>query len=93
MGNCQAAEASTVLIERPGGTVQRMYWSVSAHEVMAANPGHYVAAFVAPPTVTETGAHVRHLKLLRPDDTLRIGHVYRLVSFEEYYSLNLAIEI
>nr|XP_029124180.1 uncharacterized protein LOC114912643 [Elaeis guineensis] len=26
---------------------------------------------------------VRHLKLLRPDDTLHIGHVYRLVSFEE----------
>ncbi|XP_020242782.1 uncharacterized protein LOC109820999 [Asparagus officinalis] len=28
-------------------------------------------------------APVKHLKLLRPDDTLHIGHVYRLVSFEE----------
>ncbi|XP_045090214.1 uncharacterized protein [Aegilops tauschii subsp. strangulata] len=28
-------------------------------------------------------APVKHLKLLRPDDTLLLGRVYRLVSFEE----------
>lgn len=86
MGNCQAAEAATVVIQHPGGggKVDRIYWSVSASEVMNANPGHYVAHVVATPTVTaESGAPVKQLKLLRPDDTLVMGQVYRLVSFED----------
>ncbi|CAA7393619.1 unnamed protein product [Spirodela intermedia] len=88
MGNCQAAEAATVLIQHPGGKVQRMYWAVAASEVMSANPGHYVAVMLtAPPPAAAAGngpsTTVRHLKLLRPDDTLRVGHVYGLISFEE----------
>lgn len=85
MGNCQAAEAATVLIQHPGGgKVDRIYWSVSASEVMNANPGHYVAHVVATATATaESGAPVKQLKLLRPDDTLVMGQVYRLVSFED----------
>ncbi|XP_058069783.1 uncharacterized protein LOC131218919 isoform X2 [Magnolia sinica] len=84
MGNCQAAEAATVVIQRPGGVIQRIYWSVSANEVMASNPGHYVAVVTASVTArSETGVPVKQLKLLRPDDTLHIGHVYRLISFEE----------
>ncbi|KAL6498196.1 hypothetical protein OROGR_028593 [Orobanche gracilis] len=86
MGNCQAAEASTVVIQRPGGgnSVERIYWSVRAREVMSSNPGHYVATVVAcPATRTEGGASVKQLKLLRPDDTLILGHVYRLISFED----------
>ena len=43
MGNCQAAEAATVVVQQPGGRVQRLYWATSAAEVMRANPGHYVA--------------------------------------------------
>uniref|UniRef100_A0A1D1YSX1 UPF0213 protein SG0387 n=1 Tax=Anthurium amnicola TaxID=1678845 RepID=A0A1D1YSX1_9ARAE len=95
MGNCQAAEAATVVIQHPGGKVERVYWSVSASDVMGSNPGHYVAAVLAAPPHAAPGHGsrgpgpdapadpVRHLKLLRPDDTLHIGHVYRLVSFEE----------
>ncbi|WOK95449.1 hypothetical protein Cni_G04156 [Canna indica] len=98
MGNCQAAEAATVLIQHPGGKVERAYWSLTASHVMASNPGHYVAAVIvttAPPYAAANStsaaassrargdAHVKHLKLLRPDDTLHIGRVYRLVSFEE----------
>lgn len=84
MGNCQAAEAATVLIQYPGSNkVERIYWSVSAHEVMTSNPGHYVALLIASPTMkSENGAPVKQLKLLRPDDTLLIGQVYRLISFE-----------
>ncbi|RWR82473.1 DUF4228 domain-containing protein [Cinnamomum micranthum f. kanehirae] len=82
MGNCQAAEAATVVIQRPGGAVERIYWSVSANEVMASNPGHYVAV-VTVSSRSENGVPVKQLKLLRPDDTLHIGHVYRLISFEE----------
>lgn len=87
MGNCQVAEAATVVIQRPGGgggTVERVYWSVPAREVMAANPGHYVAAVTAV-VAGPDGAPVRQLKLLRPDDTLTIGHVYRLICFQGWF--------
>ena len=87
MGNCQAAEAAAVLIQQPGGKVERMYWAIAAGEVMKANPGHYVAAVLATPPGAPAAektsqAPVRHLKLLRPDDTLCLGRVYRLVTFE-----------
>ncbi|KAJ3673947.1 hypothetical protein LUZ60_005939 [Juncus effusus] len=106
MGNCQAAEAATVVIQHPDGKIERVYWSVSASHVMASNPGHYVAVIITSPhpsNKSSTGEAsrrtaggqpsrkttgggrpaVKHLKLLRPDDTLLMGHVYRLVSFEE----------
>ncbi|KAL0350483.1 UNVERIFIED_CONTAM: hypothetical protein Sradi_4197500 [Sesamum radiatum] len=85
MGNCQAAEAATVVIHHPGGNkVERIYWSVSANEVMRSNPSHYVAMVIASPAArTENGTPVKHLKLLRPDDTLLLGQVYRLISFED----------
>nr|XP_027192341.1 uncharacterized protein LOC101503782 isoform X2 [Cicer arietinum] len=84
MGNCQAAEAATVVIHHPGNKIERIYWSVSAHQVMNSNPGHYVALIVSSPTLkSENGAPLKHHKLLRPDDTLLIGHVYRLISFED----------
>lgn len=84
MGNCQAAEAATVVIQHPGGNkVQRIYWSVSANEVMNSNPRHYVAVVIASPAAkSENGTPVKRLKLLRPDDTLLLGQVYRLISFE-----------
>jgi hypothetical protein len=90
MGNCQAAETATVLIQHPGGgRTERAYWALSAGAVMAANPGHYVAAVITVPQPGGAGdgaasaaAPVKHLKLLRPDDTLQLGRVYRLVSFE-----------
>ncbi|KAL3526897.1 hypothetical protein ACH5RR_011553 [Cinchona calisaya] len=85
MGNCQAAEAATVVIQHPAGNkVERIYWSVSANEVMSSNPGHYVALVISSPTArTENGTPVKQLKLLRPDDSLLMGQVYRLVSFED----------
>ncbi|KAM3230370.1 hypothetical protein ACQJBY_060888 [Aegilops geniculata] len=88
MGNCQAADAAAVVIQHPAsGRSELAYWSLPAGEVMAANPGHYVAAVItAPHTASSEGggaAPVKHLKLLRPDDTLLLGRVYRLVSFEE----------
>lgn len=83
MGNCQAAEAATVVIQHPGNKIERIYWSVSAQEIMTSNPGHYVALVVTSPTLkSENGTPLKQLKLLRPDDTLLIGHVYRLISFE-----------
>lgn len=85
MGNCQAAEAATVVIQHPGNQkIERIYWSVSAHEIMNSNPGHYVALLLTSSTMkTENGNPIKQLKLLRPDDTLLIGHVYRLITFED----------
>ncbi|WOK92367.1 hypothetical protein Cni_G01058 [Canna indica] len=93
MGNCQAADAATVVIQHPDGKLEKAYWSLPATQVMAANPGHYVAVIITVPHAPSTSDHgggatgdrkpARYLKLLRPDDTLLIGHVYRLVSFEE----------
>ncbi|CAL1380888.1 unnamed protein product [Linum trigynum] len=84
MGNCQAAEAATVVIQHPAeNRVDRFYWSVSALEVMNSNPGHYVA-LVAPSAKTEYATTpVKQLKLLKPSDTLLLGQVYRLISFED----------
>ncbi|XP_021273925.1 uncharacterized protein LOC110409035 [Herrania umbratica] len=84
MGNCQAAEAATVVIQHPGNKIERIYWSVSANEVMSTNPGHYVALVVTSPTLkNENGMPLKQLKLLKPDDTLIMGQVYRLISFED----------
>uniref|UniRef100_A0A0E0M6T9 Uncharacterized protein n=1 Tax=Oryza punctata TaxID=4537 RepID=A0A0E0M6T9_ORYPU len=73
-----------------GGRVERAYGALSAAAVMAANPGHYVAEVVrpvatAPATASAASAPAarRRLKLLRPDDTLVLGGVYRLVTFED----------
>ncbi|PIA29398.1 hypothetical protein AQUCO_06000043v1 [Aquilegia coerulea] len=83
MGNCQAAEAATVVIIHPENKIERIYWSVSANQIMNSNPGHYVAHLVTSLTAkSEDGKPLKQLKLLRPDDTLLIGQVYRLISFE-----------
>ncbi|GFY93716.1 hypothetical protein Acr_09g0001620 [Actinidia rufa] len=84
MGNCQTAEAATVIIQHPGDKVERIYGSVSAHEVMYSNPGHYVAlVFTSPAEDSDNGVAAKRLKLLRPGDTLLMGQVYRLISFED----------
>ncbi|KAJ3700610.1 hypothetical protein LUZ61_004315 [Rhynchospora tenuis] len=87
MGNCQAAEVATIVIQHPGGKVERLYWSTSAAEVMRNNPGHYVALVTL--RVVESngsgGKQVRltRVKLLKPKDTLLLGQVYRLITSEE----------
>ncbi|KAL5231700.1 hypothetical protein ABZP36_030476 [Zizania latifolia] len=97
MGNCQAAEAAAVVIHHPsgggggggggGGRVERAHGAVSAAAVMAANPGHYVAAVVPAPPPPAAAPVRRRLKLLRPDDTLVVGGVYCLVSFEDVLTM------
>ncbi|KAJ0961416.1 hypothetical protein J5N97_000371 [Dioscorea zingiberensis] len=91
MGNCQATDAATVVIQHPDAKVEHVFWSLSAGDVMASHPGHYVAVIITSPKPSSTSSStssssaslVKHLKLLRPDDTLHVGHVYRLVSFED----------
>uniref|UniRef100_A0ACD5XWT2 Uncharacterized protein n=1 Tax=Avena sativa TaxID=4498 RepID=A0ACD5XWT2_AVESA len=96
MGNCQAAEAAEVIIQHPGGKVDRLYWPTPAADVMKTNPGHYVALVIlrlSPDDKALTGAEaaaagagaakITRVKLLKPKDTLHLGQVYRLITAQE----------
>ncbi|WOL12141.1 hypothetical protein Cni_G20906 [Canna indica] len=89
MGNCQASEAATVVIQHPGGRVEKLYWPTSAADVMKSNPGYYVALVTL--YVSEerqdaaAGGTIRltRVRLLKPKDMLLLGQVYRLITSEE----------
>ncbi|KAK7386906.1 hypothetical protein VNO78_27274 [Psophocarpus tetragonolobus] len=88
MGNCQAVDAAALVIQHPSGRIERLYWSVSASEVMRTNPGHYVSLII--PLAVPEGQNQEHkavlltrVKLLRPNETLTLGHAYRLVTTQE----------
>ncbi|XP_022933526.1 uncharacterized protein LOC111440926 isoform X2 [Cucurbita moschata] len=52
MGNCQAIDAATLVIQHPSGKVDKLYWPVTAREIMKMNPGHYVALLISTTMVT-----------------------------------------
>lgn len=91
MGNCQAVDAAALVIQHPCGKQERMYWSISASEVMKMNPGHYVSLIIPLPVSDDDQENpdgkktVRftRVKLLRPTDTLVLGRAYRLVTTQE----------
>ncbi|KAJ8439501.1 hypothetical protein Cgig2_007018 [Carnegiea gigantea] len=91
MGNCQAVDAAALVIQHPSGKVERMYWPVKANEVMKMNPGHYVFLIIplslsdSERALSDQKKAVRYtrVKLLRPSDTLILGHAYRLVTSQE----------
>lgn len=90
MGNCQAIDAAALVIQHPNGRIERLYWPVTASEVMRMNPGHYVSLIIPLPSssVSDEDKQPDHqktvrftrVKLLRPSDTLSLGHAYRLVT-------------
>ncbi|KAL9683289.1 hypothetical protein QQ045_015109 [Rhodiola kirilowii] len=98
MGNCQAVDTASLVIQHPGGKSERLFWSITASQIMKSNPGNYVALLITTTTTTTTtttssavtggGAdrstvRITRVKLLRPTDTLILGHVYRLISTQE----------
>ncbi|KAL7171405.1 hypothetical protein ACSBR2_036122 [Camellia fascicularis] len=88
MGNCQAVDAAALVIQHPSGRLERMYWSISASEVMKMNPGHYVSLIIPLPNSDEENTDDRtvrftRVKLLRPSDTLVLGRAYRLITSQE----------
>jgi len=88
MGNCQAVDAAALVIQHPSGKIERLYWPVSASEVMRTNPGHYVSLIIplaVPPDQGQINQEQKavlftRVKLLRPNETLTLGHAYRLVT-------------
>ncbi|CAL0325373.1 unnamed protein product [Lupinus luteus] len=99
MGNCQAIDTATIVIQQPNGKVEKMYWPVSASEVMKTNPGHYVVLLISTTLCTSKdkdncpnksdnnninkSVRLTRIKLLKPTDTLVLGQVYRLISAQE----------
>ncbi|KAJ8773858.1 hypothetical protein K2173_008321 [Erythroxylum novogranatense] len=88
MGNCQTIDAAALVIQHPHGKIERLYWPVTASEVMKMNPGHYVSLIIPLPVSGEENQEQKvvqftRVKLLRPSDTLSLGHAYRLVTTEE----------
>ncbi|KAK2408149.1 D-ribose-binding periplasmic protein [Trifolium repens] len=93
MGNCQAIDAAALVIQHPSGKIERLYWSVSASYVMRANPGHYVSLIMPLPQEQEghnsnnnevkKAVLFTRVKLLKPEDTLTLGHAYRLITTQE----------
>ncbi|VVA26087.1 PREDICTED: DUF4228 [Prunus dulcis] len=94
MGNCQAIDAAALVVQHPSGKIERMYWPISASEVMRLNPGHYVSLIIPLPVSDQHQEEVENqehnktvrftrVKLLRPNETLALGHAYRLVTTQE----------
>ncbi|KAK8529475.1 hypothetical protein V6N13_102390 [Hibiscus sabdariffa] len=85
MGNCQAIDAAALVIQHPCGKIERLYWSVPVSEVMRMNPGHIIPLPVSDQNHNPDDKAVcfTRVKLLRPADTLALGHAYRLVTSQE----------
>ncbi|KAG6584235.1 hypothetical protein SDJN02_18796, partial [Cucurbita argyrosperma subsp. argyrosperma] len=63
MGNCQAIDTASLIIQHPNGKVDRFYWPVNAGEIMKSNPGHYVALLISTkicPSKSTAGDRRRH---------------------------------
>lgn len=92
MGNCQAIDAAALVIQHPNGKLERLYWPVTASEIMSLNPGHYVSLIIPLPLsdsqhpqdadqpIHQNTVRFTRVKLLRPTDTLALGHAYRLIT-------------
>ncbi|XP_010254684.1 PREDICTED: uncharacterized protein LOC104595592 [Nelumbo nucifera] len=88
MGNCQAIDAATLVIQHPGGRVEKLYWPVTASEIMRLNPGYYVALIIAfclpeEEDKRQDAVRITRIKVLRPTDTLVLGQAYRLITSQE----------
>ncbi|CAH2049630.1 unnamed protein product [Thlaspi arvense] len=93
MGNCQAIDNATLVVQHPCGRVDKLYWPVTAGELLKTNPGHYVALLLTTTTATAAATaggagagntvRVTRIKLLRPTDTLVLGQAYRLIPAAE----------
>nr|VDD59190.1 unnamed protein product [Brassica oleracea] len=98
MGNCQTINAAALVLQHPGGKIDRYYSSISVSEIMSMYPGHYVCLIIPlteeeekniPATVKrderkhKKGVRFTRVQLLRPTDSLVLGHAYRLITSQE----------
>lgn len=94
MGNCQAIDNASIAIQHPSGRVDKLYSSVPASQIIKLNPSHYVALLLTTTTTSAatTGSPLRiaRIKLLRPNDTLLLGHTYKLISAQGMHTYSLS---
>ncbi|KAF8081487.1 hypothetical protein N665_0884s0015 [Sinapis alba] len=98
MGNCQAVDAAALVVQHPDGKLDRYYGPVPVAEIMRMYPGHYVSLIIplpeknVPATTTKTVEDDKserrvvkftRVKLLRPTESLVLGHAYRLITSQE----------
>ncbi|XP_020699335.1 uncharacterized protein LOC110111690 [Dendrobium catenatum] len=98
MGNCQAIDVvAAAIIQHPNGSLKKLYWPTTAGEVMRSHPGHHVAlvSFHISGDVLNTKGDAGgdggdtgslrfiRVRLLKHNDLLLIGQVYRLVTSQE----------
>ncbi|RAL53243.1 hypothetical protein DM860_006915 [Cuscuta australis] len=85
MGNCQAVDAAALVVQHPGGKIERRYSPITASEVMKSNPGHYVCLIIPLPVAGDgnSGNRLSTVKLLKPTETLVLGRAYRLLTTQE----------
>ncbi|MFS7899838.1 hypothetical protein Hanom_Chr00s082182g01794491 [Helianthus anomalus] len=99
MGNCQAVDNASLILQTQNGRAERYYAPISAAEIMKLHPGHYVALLLTTtfyssdhhhkqppnnhPTTANQPLRVTRIKLLRPTDSLALGHAYRLITTQE----------
>ncbi|CAN6981101.1 hypothetical protein IGI04_038806 [Brassica rapa subsp. trilocularis] len=98
MGNCQTINAAALVLQHPGGKIDRYYSSISVSEIMSMYPGHYVCLIIPlteeeeknfPATVKrdekkhKKGVRFTRVQLLRPTESLVLGHAYRLITSQE----------
>ncbi|EPS58754.1 hypothetical protein M569_16059 [Genlisea aurea] len=86
MGNCQAIDSASLLIQHPDGRSERFYTPVSVNRVVKLNPGHHVALLLTTTVYASAGnepVRITRIKLMRPNETLILGHVYRLLTSQE----------
>ncbi|XP_010553640.1 PREDICTED: uncharacterized protein LOC104823664 [Tarenaya hassleriana] len=95
MGNCQAVDAAALVLQHPDGKIDRYYGAVSVSQVMKMYPGHYVSLIIPLPETnipatassddekSQRVVRFTRVKLLRPTETLVLGHAYRLITSQE----------
>ncbi|CAH2038370.1 unnamed protein product [Thlaspi arvense] len=93
-----AVNAAALVLQHPGGKIDRYYGSISVSEIMGMHPGHYVSLIIPlteeeekniPATVKREDKKQRktvrftRVQLLRPTENLVLGHAYRLITSQE----------
>ncbi|GFZ17492.1 hypothetical protein Acr_26g0007620 [Actinidia rufa] len=76
MGNCQAID--NLVIQHPCGKVEKLYWPVTANDIMKMNPGHYVALLLTTTTTTpatSTAATNHHHHHTSNNNSVRITRI------------------
>ncbi|KAI3761350.1 hypothetical protein L1987_51763 [Smallanthus sonchifolius] len=81
MGNCQAVDNASLILQTQNGRAERFYSPLSAAEIMKLHPGHYVALLLTTTTYSSppsSSAHDHRPPNNHPTNTNQHLHVTRI---------------